>query len=487
MNHHSDLNKIAKESLNSLIRLFILFSLIYYNGLIIGSISFYVVIEIYFWSIAIIFGFERLHILDNYFIYSNSTNDSVGGIFELSNFDSSKVEEAIIKNFLMRKDKLLANLIEFGGDYYWNTPQISKLKFEEKLKIAKSRIFHSVLPSRSAFDNFIRTEINRGITVGSSPIEFYIIKCSDSESKGFLFAKVDHTMADGLNLILLLGHLDDEFHMSKYPPFLLNTTNKLSITIRIYVWIKDFLGFLAIGFFSFLLNLYSKKTGFNFKSNTSIQTEENQYLPPISFNLGLLSKNAKENGFTLNEYLLGCIMTSFKKISPTSKCIDILIPVGSYKLCSTIEEVNLTNMVNGLTGQLELVSSFIDEKQRFKALIKKFMSATYKLLTNTINSHIFYRILNPQTTKLLLPPFISDVAVTNVPAQQKEIKIGGSISKNFHLVVFTRCKIIILINSYNGIMNVSMSLNRAYENQFTEFRNELVSCLTERGLSPIVN
>ena len=181
----------------------------------------------------------------------------------------------------------------FLGKYYFTTPRIKKLSTEEKQKIINRRTVYINDLNKSQLEDFLQKELNTPMNIFEDIFKIYIIKYNNnikdliSPKKDYssdnlnlnynlsIFIKSDHVFCDGLAFVSLIGHLDDNFDINKYPSIM---KKKISFFDNLIILIPYLLKIFTFGIFEFIYYFYfiSKLyKGFNNKkilNNTVITT-----------------------------------------------------------------------------------------------------------------------------------------------------------------------------------------------------------------------
>lgn len=405
----------------------------------------------------IIYGIEYLGYFDKFFInLDNRDSFNLGGILRLKNFKSENVKNALIEKLFKRIPKLSASVRTFSSEYCWNTPQVARLTPEDLAQIYLKRI-KEVSIKESELDAYVEKEANKPLEVFETPLEFHIISFTDNKEEGVIYSKVDHCFSDGLGNISVLGFLDDDFSLDKFPLIL---RKKAPFLQYLLVTIKDFI----LGFLIGILEIsYTSATVKSMYFSEKITSKKGRLGKVGSVSLDSLKKVSKKLKLSINEVYIGAIFSSLKELDPTKEKISIMIPMGFTTLPESIDKIQLYNSASGFIGVVRLIKDTVKDAHILKADIRSMVTKLYKTRAFQINATFFFGLLNTRFIKTFMKPIELDCVITNVPGQEREIIIGGcKVIENYGAVVPSTNKCFINIGSYNGNVTVGIGID---ENQ----------------------
>lgn len=453
--------------LNTLARICALIYLISYFGAIVGIILLIYIVKLYRLTICCIFGFEDLVFLDFTFInFFSKDNFYLGGLFRFNNFIKENVKQSIINKLIKKVPKIRSRLVHFLGDHYWQPISVNEAISTRlvELKMHERELAH-----------FLEMETNKEMNLYETPILIFFIEFHDS-SKGCLYIKCDHSISDGLGFVTLLGHLDDDYRIEKFPDILSKKSKIIPLLL-----IKEYLFAVIFGIFETLSYIskdsYIKSQKFSEgKSYISVLAE------PFTFSLTEVKKASKKLNLTINEFCIGAFLTSFKKWSTSSEKISVMIPIGNTTLSKDIENAPLKNLTNGYLGEFNLFKNLKNDSNQIKSSIRSLVGQNYKIKANTILANILFSILNPNIMKYPKKNPIFELAITNVPAQTSKIVIGGCKVENFYpLTSVSSYHIVVMIVSYDSKLNFSIVYDKKKTDQIEDlienYKQELTNNL----------
>lgn len=464
------------SAINSIIRLAIYYlaSKIFGFGLGTGVTFF----SFFVWRrlAGIIYGIEYLGYFDKFFInMDNRDSFNLGGILRLKNFKSENVKNAIVEKLFKRIPKLSASVRTLMSEYCWNTPQISLISADDRAQIYLKRI-KEVNIKECELDDYVEREANKPLEVFDSPIEFHIISFTDNKEDGVLYSKVDHCFSDGLGNISVLGFLDDDFSLDKYPSIL---RRKVPFLQNILVTVKDFI----LGFFIGILEIsYTSATLKSLYFTQPITTKKGKLGKIGNVNLDSIKKVSKKLKLSINEIYIGAIFASLKELDPTKEKISIMIPMGFTTLPESIDKIQLYNSASGFIGVVRLITDIVKDANIIKSDIRAMVTKLYKTRAFQINATFFFGLLNTRFIKSFMKPVELDCVITNVPGQEREIIIGGcKVVENYGAIVPSTNKCFINIGSYNGNVTVGIGID---ENQ--KLSPKVLSALISSKLQKLI-
>lgn len=443
--------------INTLIRLVIYYFLVSSFGFGLGTAVTFLSFLAWRRLAGIIFDIEYLGYFDKFFInIDNRDSFNLGGILKLKNFKSINVKNAIIEKLLKRIPKLSASVRTVLSEYCWNTPQIAKLSSDDRAQIYLKRI-KEVSMKESELDKYIEREANKPLEVFDSPIEFHIVSYTDNLNDGVLYSKVDHCFSDGLGNVSLLGFLDDDFSLDKYPSIL---RRKVPFLQNLLCTTKDFVLGLLIGIIEIT---YTSAVSKSHYFTEPITTKKGKLAKIGNVSLDSIKKVSKKLKLSINEIYIGAIFSSLKELDPSKEKITIMIPMGFTTIPESIDKIQLYNSASGFIGVVRLIKDIVKDADIIKSDIRSMVTKLYKTRAFQLNATFFFGLLNTRFIKSFLKPVDLDCLITNVPGQEREIIIGGCrVVENYGAVVPSTNKCFINIGSYNGNVTVGIGID---ENQ----------------------
>lgn len=445
---------IISSLFNSFFRLVIYYFVCNAYGFILGTSAFFAFFWIWRAIIKFIFGIEYLSSLDKFFInVDNRDSLNLGSIYRLKNFNSMIVKTAIIDKLCKRIPKISASIRVFLTEYCWNTTQIAKLSLEDRAQIYLKRI-KEISMNESDLEPFLEREANKPLDVFDTPIEVFLITLIDSDNEGILYTKADHCFSDGLGFISLMGFLDDDFSIEKYPSILRREMPFLKYLIGNAI---DFILGLLIGFIEAGYTATTIKSLYFVKP---ILSKKGKISNVGKLSLTALKKISKRMNLTINEICIGAIFSALKELDPSKDKISIFIPMGFTTLSKTIDDVQLTNSASGFMGVVRLIDDIVKDKEILKKDIRGLVTKLYKTRGFQLTASFFFGLLNTRIVKALMKPADLDCVITNVPGQEKEIKIGGcSVTESYGVIIPSIYKCFVNIRSYNGNLTVGIGMD----------------------------
>lgn len=482
---------------NILIKHALFIILVKYFGFLIALIAFIIISKIYVFLVCLIFDLEDLQRMDQFFIKNNSKkNYTLGGIMHFKSNDKDKLVKTIQERLFLRFPKTLGSIYMFLGKYYFTTPRIKKLNFDEQLKLIKKRTIIIENIEKSKLEEFIQKELNTSVNIFEDIFKIFIIKYKNTASINSninninddndsidisndynisIFIKTDHSFCDGLAFVSLIGHLDDNFDINKYPSIM-----KRSITWKqhILILIPDLIKILTFGIFEFIYyNNFNKKyyKGFNnkYSYNTVITS-------PLTYSLDKVKQTSKDLNISINTLCLNAIFIAFKNLSPSSEKISFMMPVGTKGIAKSVQDVELNNSANAAIATIDL-------NKVYKIFKDREFDKANKLLNIQVKSYII-KIITFITTyykyflnAVLLSDSIEfdyELCVSNIPGQTTKVKIANDELVNMYPVISIRFqKAFIAIMSYREIINFSIIRDDDESIDGNEIKSELKRCL----------
>eukprot|EP00340_Litonotus_pictus_P004565 CAMPEP_0170524978 /NCGR_PEP_ID=MMETSP0209-20121228/10443_1 /TAXON_ID=665100 ORGANISM="Litonotus pictus, Strain P1" /NCGR_SAMPLE_ID=MMETSP0209 /ASSEMBLY_ACC=CAM_ASM_000301 /LENGTH=429 /DNA_ID=CAMNT_0010813991 /DNA_START=149 /DNA_END=1435 /DNA_ORIENTATION=+ len=414
---------------------------------------------------------DYLSLMDYFYIFYNGRNNvTIGGVIYLSDFDHDTVKAQVKLKLFDQLPKLSAKLIAFMGDYFWDTPQVVQRTKVERDEIAETRITSAQVKDNQELKKYLEEQVNLPMCQFERPIEFHIIEiqeASDDLKHGCLYIKLDHSFSDGLGMCGMLGFLDNDFDISKYPDFM---RKKMGVSYYIKaVW--DFFLAMTYGWV------------WNFKKDSKYKNNTNKYKPLYhdlpnnskrysrqskisdiySFNMHSIKAFCKKNKVSVNDLLVYSVLKALKGISPATKEILTCIPVGFTNLPHKIGDVDLCNKAYGILDYVLLPDSEVDshEDKATKYKLLDIPSSMFKVRNLQMLTVIMTVLIPFPVLKNLQSQIGPEVTITNVPGPMKEMKIGKCrmtrmcpISNSSFFGIF------VSICSYMNQVNVYTSIDR---------------------------
>jgi hypothetical protein len=488
--HVSDLSQhfpsFTTYTLRYVIRSAVFFCLVYYFGFIIGTILTILSIFLYKESLKYILKLEWTNYEDKFTINQDSKyNITLAATMTIEDFDKTEIRKEIKEKLFDQVPKLSSHLVAFFADFYWTTPQVRYYSNDKKEKILKERIV-DVKMKEQDYNEFLESEINTHLNPFICPIKFYIVEIENNDKlsnskKGVVLLKLDHSLGDGLGLTSLIGFLDKNFDIEKYPAIMRRRSGGVTYYIKT---IYDYILAIVFGLYGIIRYLILSKSkeyqyqGFyKYKKNCKIDKPSKYYFSHCSNNSGLcLISNtitidlkrvkdfSRKYKISINDFLVYCILKTYKDLSPESKYVSYMIPVGFTGLPKSIKEMNLYNQSS---GYLELIK--LPEATKHEDYIN--VASTKFKLVDVIGN--LYKVRTVQMMNWLLDEFCHNVlfnlfryinypefTISNVPAQEREIYIGKcKVSNIIPLASSSAISAFIAICSYNGQLNIKISMD----------------------------
>lgn len=443
-------------------RILILVFLIYKLGYLYGIIATTFVFWSFSFLVKLIFGLERLSSGDRYFLNSDDSvfTIMVGGVFEIENFDEDKLRKHIIERVYKKIKKVSAKVVEILGDYFYTYSHI-QVSENEKIKLWNERIIN-VSCKKSEVDKKLQDLLNLPMNIFKNIcFEFYLIKYTDS-SDGTLFIKLHHSLSDGLSMVNLIGFIDDEMEISKFPLILRKSPSFLeSIKRNIYEFILGYtIGILQV----FIFSKDEKPELFESKDINGPEFNKRDVLlsQPISCELSKIKNFSKTNGITVNEIGLGIVSYAFKKAFPNKESASIYVPFGSKGLENTIDRLVLENGAESIKINLKLTENFEGKnKEDFIKTIRQSLKKTYLKKVFSVVIYIIVNYFGQRTFNSVKSSNLGDLIVSNVPCQEKIMTFAGCKVKNVYPISNAGSNLgFITICSYVNTVNFCISLKK---------------------------
>lgn len=368
------------EIILSLIKFFLFFYLVYYNGFIIGFILFYSSVFIYHRFLELYLNANMLIQTDKIFLGDKPIERiNLVGISDLVDFDKDKIKEKL-KEAVIKVPKLNSKLVYFLGNYFWQQPKLNEdkslrykniskdnksnnnnIKFEERFNNVLVKEVRSLRNYHEALD-YAHKQINIPLELDVNSFECHLINYTDSNERrnGAVVFKMDHALSDGMGVLSLLLCLADNFNLDLFPAKLKKFPNFFK---RMIITFVSFFQFILFGWkilYRLIINKSNNKLFTNDNrtgiANISKKTEE--------FDLNSIKKISKHFNITLNDAIITIISATLKKISPDSKDISLVLPVGNTAMPKNLNEVNniLKNSASGVNTLISLVDLNINSR-----------------------------------------------------------------------------------------------------------------------------
>lgn len=409
--------------------------------------------------IGYVYKIEYLSYFDKFYVHVDLSNSfNIGTVLVIENFNADKVKLKVEELF-HKIPKLCASARVAFTEYCWNTPRVSLLNIVELDAIIAKRI-RIVSIQESEFDQFVEKEANIPLDPFITPFEFIIISFTDNPSKGALYNKTDHCASDGLGIVSMLGFLDDEFSLDKYPSIL---RKSIPFHVNLLWTLKDYLIAFTYGCLVVLFTSATIKSIYN-GFGRKVTTKKGRFLKGKTILLSEIKEASKKLKLTINEIYIAAFFSTLKELSPSSKKISLLIPMGFSSLPESTDKIQLYNQVSGFLGTVRLIDDVIKDTKIIKEDIRCLITSTYKISAYRILSYLSFGFINTRLLKFFVDSANIDCVITNVPGQEKQIKIGGG-----NLVsCFTACcpstvKAFLAVGSYNGNVHMSIGVDENQE------------------------
>ena len=391
------------------------------------------------------------------------------GIADLSNFTENKAKEKI-KEAIGKLPKLNSRLHYLLGNYFW-----AKLPITDERLTRIIKIIENVKDYDEAIE-YCQQHINIPLDLNTTSFECHILKYTSSEYKncGAMIFKIDHSVADGLNILSLLLCLADNFSLDIFP----KSFNKKSMKIIDYI--KTAFDFVLMGWYYFFILLLNKSNNKIFTTND--RTGVTVMGKPQAFQLDNIKTISKKLGITINDLIVSIISITIRKMTKTIDDICIMIPIGNSKAPKKLEDVKLHNTTLGIVTPIPLINHIEEHKKisnvMRKMLGKKFIAEMSFYLSYALSELLPFFIMLKIGYKIYQP---IDAAITNVPGPTETIYYNGckvksllpfsSIGMNkIFIVVFSYCNSISITPNFDKIQNLSVD-------KFNEILNEEVEKL----------
>ena len=462
---------ISIEIITSLLKLYLLFKLYDYFGIIIGILLMIVVVKLYKILLCKLLNAKILGSTDRLFLGSNHIElFTLVGIVDLTNFSAKRIEEKLQDAF-RKVPKLSSRLIYFLGNYFWKHVPVTEERYN-------NIVFNKKMKNYEYVFQFVRNEVNIPLNIEENCFEAYIITYTNEEEKGngALVFKFDHSFSDGMNILSFMISLSDNFSEDLFP----KTIKKAYFSYFNYV--IRILEFIVFGWFVFFKVL-------TLKTSNKLITKERSGKANIGhaqiFPLATFKKLAKALDVKINDIVVGLVTSTIKKMSPESTDLCVCIPVGNTKLPKSLSKVTLCNLASGITVKLSLISDITEECKTTSKELQKLLSHKFVSDTATFVTQITCEFLPLYWVKLIGYEASEgvDMTISNLPGPMdtliyNECKVKSIFpysslgpSKSF-ILIFSYCDSIYVTPNFDPLQNIDPELFSKYFKQSLEEAKE---------------
>lgn len=475
------------SNINTLLRILIALFYYYKYGLLYSIILFYFTVKIYSSLICYLYDYSNLIGFDLYFINRISkARYTTGGLFLVDNFDKENLKQALINRYFLKFPKTLSTIKMVLGDYYWNTPSIERLSIKEKLELVDSHISQTSMYHKD-INKFINDEINKPLDPFKQCSMIQIIELldykhfndSNFKNKGFLFIKGDHIMTDGLGAISVVGHVDEEFNIKKFPRLMWNNSNKKQVFLfKLIVNIKA----VTLGLFESLYWYIALKK----KYYKGFQNTKKNYQTDISISrpieLSRIYNSSKAHKVTINEICVAAVLSTLKKYSKDSEEISIAIPVSNRGIPSNSDDLIFGNTTYPISSKIKLISDFNTEKNSFIKELRSMYKKLYLMQFSKWITAACYSFLNVYHMKYFQTKG-REILISNIPGQNSTVKLGHNKLVEYKAMnSISIHNICVLFTSFNNIFSYCVIKEKS-----EEFNSEKLSEQIFEELMKITN
>lgn len=474
-------------TLRYIVRSIVFFSLVYYLGFIIGTLITIALLLLYKESLKYLLKLEWTNYEDKFTINQvNKYNITLAATMSIEDFDKTEIRREIKEKLFDKVPKLSAHLVAFFADFYWTTPQVKYYSHEKKNNIMNDRII-DISMNEEDYNSFLEKEINNHLNPFICPIKFYIIEFNNDNknlnntNKGVVLLKLDHSVGDGLAFTSLIGFLDKKFDIQKYPAIMRRKSGGFAYYFKTFIdyTLACLIGIYGIGRYV-ILNKFKKYQYQGFYKNKSLcktNDASKYYFSHCSKNSGVclisntftvdlnkIKEFTRKHKVSINDFLVYCILKTYKDFSPESNYVSYMIPVGFTGLPKSIKELNLYNQSSGFLELIKLPEASKPDD------FKNVSNTKFKLVDVLGN---LYKVRILQIVNWLLDEFCHNIlfnmfryinypefTISNVPAQEKEIYIGKcKVTNIVPLASSSAISAFIAICSYNGQLNIKAAMD----------------------------
>jgi len=448
---------MIEVTIRSIVRLVIIYYIFKTINFFFAVTLIVILINLYNYLVGKIFRIDYLNPIDKVFVnVDDKWNMNIGLMFKLDNFNVNKVKNSLIDKLFKRMPKLSASLRVKFGEYCWNTPRIEQISMKEREEIYLKRIIEVTLTEDNLME-YVEKEANKLCDSFKMPIECHLITIKD-KSYGYIYTKKDHALCDGLGGIALLGYLDDDFDLNKYPKII---RQEMTITQKILFTLKDCFNAIVFGLVqSALLTIafFSEKVTYKKFSKPVKHYGKIKILQ--NYDLNEIKKVCYKLQLTINELYNGIIFCAFKKLSPESTHIALGIPVGFTAFPKRFEDIEFYNNASMVFNKVNLINDVVIDKKIIASDLRKMVKSTYLARVTKFFMYLGLGVLPSRFSKIVASPQNIELVVSNVPRQEREIIIGGCPVKDITPIVASHLnKSFINISSYNGKIRYTLTVD----------------------------
>eukprot|EP00340_Litonotus_pictus_P010365 CAMPEP_0170519610 /NCGR_PEP_ID=MMETSP0209-20121228/4970_1 /TAXON_ID=665100 ORGANISM="Litonotus pictus, Strain P1" /NCGR_SAMPLE_ID=MMETSP0209 /ASSEMBLY_ACC=CAM_ASM_000301 /LENGTH=512 /DNA_ID=CAMNT_0010805547 /DNA_START=19 /DNA_END=1557 /DNA_ORIENTATION=- len=455
-------------------------------------------------TISTLLGLDNLNIGDKIFVFENGNqNVTVGGVLHIDDYDYETIRKQVKERLFYKIPKLSSKLVQYFGEFFWDTPRMKNIPQEERDRIAESRIRRVKVKEEKGLKEYLQDQINLPLCIFECPIEFHLIEIEEDgitkeqPQKGCLLLKLDHTFSDGMGIIGMIGFLDNEFDINKYPEFM---RKKLGWSF----YLKAFIDYLLaptlglIWYIRYSIEISKQhlkyKPFYDAEQGTRKASKVCRISDIASFDLEPIKAFGKRNKTTLNDLIVYSLFKTLKKISPDSKKILTLIPIGFSNLPTKPEEIELYNKTSGLVDNLQLPelndhdynhsnsdSSTNDKSSKYK--IVDVFGALYRVRFLFVLCYVLSDLIPFSAMKAIQLQVTPELSVSNAPGATKELRIGRcKVYKVYPITNTSFLGIFVAMCSYMGQVHVFTSIDKAIDidpDEFSRMYGQTLNNLTQ--------
>ena len=431
------------ECLANMIKIFLVYKILSYFGIILGIPLTYIIFTTYHFLIKKLLNLEYLSFDKSLIGYCSRDQYNINLIMVFKgNFNPDEIKKEIEERLINQIPKLHSRVVYKFFNYYWK-----EFPPNEAIK----QIFFTSLKSKDEIENYLEKHLNFRInTLETFPFEIRIIEFNEKTDSisGAIHFKFDHILSDGLGLLSLCFCLCDDYSPEIYPKIL-----RVKYT---YSFIREILDTILFPLFS-LYALFIVLTSSN--ERTEYKPMYNYHHYGISrfqmskwYPLNSIKKLRAKYSVSFNTCVVGILLKAHKELLENIHFLNVIIPCGHTTLPLTVKDVKLKNLAQGFMMCLPCIDNFNELTKLHKIINTHIFNTTITSIPifafRMMSEFLPAKILNFIGNNII---FKSDILISNIPGPESKLKVCGCEMIDCYPVVSPgRMKAFFTISSFNG-------------------------------------